>query len=228
VPPCCRRAAAVLPLCCRRAAIVLPPCCCRAVAVLPPCYRNAAAMLPPCCGRAAAVLPSCRCAAELPLCCRRAAMLPRCCYDAAAVLLLCSRGATSWMTAQHIEHPLSSPSGLRQSWRKNIIAAIWHFHQQLWEQRNDILHVNIASSQPIRESPFDVQIDQLYASKLEFAASDRTVLDIPLATRLSQSTQSKKYWLSLVKRYKETTKPHHIGDQLLVKRSKNKILIMAS
>jgi hypothetical protein len=222
LPPCCCRAAAVLPSC--RCAVELPLCCRRAAAVLPPCSRRAAVVLQQCCRHAAAVLLPCylRCYRDA------AAVLLRCCRGAAAVLLLCSRGATSWMTAQHIEHPLSSPSGLRQSWRKNIIAAIWHFHQQLWEQRNDILHVNIASSQPIRESPFDVQIDQLYASKLEFAASDRTVFDIPLATRLSQSTQSKKYWLSLVKRYKETTKPHHIGDQLLVKRSKNKILIMAS
>jgi hypothetical protein len=120
--------------------------------------------------------------------------------------------------SQSLEHPLSLPKALRLTWGKQIVLALWHFHQQMWNHRNEILHKNTEVSIQIRTSPLDATITEMYTRSHEFAAIDRAMFDTPLELRLQHSIQSKKSWLTLIQRYSETTKKRKVGDQLLVTR----------
>ena len=121
-----------------------------------------------------------------------------------------------WLLAQHSEFPKSLLSGLRITWFRTVILSIWKFHITMWSHRNLILHANSESSRAIRESPIDLQIQKLYSIQDTFAATDRVLFTIPLQTRLQTSLRSKKHWLTLVSKYRQTTKARRNDDQLLI------------
>jgi hypothetical protein len=123
--------------------------------------------------------------------------------------------ATSWVLAYSIEHPTATLSQLRNSWLRHIIRAIWTFVDTMWKHRNEVLHSQ-AHNKPIVESAINSQIRYFYDIQDKFAATDRVLFDIPLEARLASSLQSRKHWLTLIKRYQETTQTRQTGQQDLI------------
>jgi hypothetical protein len=124
--------------------------------------------------------------------------------------------SSKWAVAQLQEHPRSTERGIRQHWLRSVIKELWTFHLAMWETRNKKLHENSASSQTIRFSTVDAQINRWYTLQHEFAVSDQRLFDLPLETRLGTSGTSKKHWLILVARYHATTATRQQGQQPLI------------
>jgi hypothetical protein len=85
----------------------------------------------------------------------------------------------------------------------------------MWRYRNQSLHSN-GSNKMVAESTIDAQITHFYYIQEEFAARDRTLFDIPLAVRLTTSLRSRKHWLTIIRRYHETTAERRMGQQNLI------------
>jgi hypothetical protein len=119
----------------------------------------------------------------------------------------------NWLTAQQLEHPNSSITGLRRQWLKPVIKAIWKVSLSQWETRNGILHSNQAQPQTIRDSSIDAKVRTAYFYQDTFAASDQVLFNIPVELRLQKSSRDKRHWLSLVAHYHPTTIARHQGNQ---------------
>ena len=119
-----------------------------------------------------------------------------------------------WIDAYASEFPKVPPHQIRQRWGRQVIRSIWVFGETMWLDRNKALHKN--ESKDIAESAIDARICHLYLSQEEFAAGDRVLFNLPLEARLHTSLNSRKHWLVLIQRYKETTEGRRRGHQDLI------------
>jgi hypothetical protein len=124
--------------------------------------------------------------------------------------------SSTWLQAQHSEHPKSSIIGLRNQWIKPVIQAIWKVSLSHWEARNGTLHSNQAQAQQIRESSIDAKVRTQYTNKAIFATADQVLFNVPLEIHLKKSSRDKRHWLSLVAHYHPTTIARRHGNQPLI------------
>ena len=121
-----------------------------------------------------------------------------------------------WALAFHYEFPSSTLRGLRQTWSRSIITALWQFYTTMWEHRNSVLHAQSELAQMIRDYPIDTKIQHPYSIQDSFTATDRVLFSTSLTDRLSTTRRSKKQWLTIVAKYQTNTKARRIGDQNLL------------
>jgi hypothetical protein len=126
--------------------------------------------------------------------------------------------SSAWIEAQMYENPKSNKMGLQTQWLPSIISQLWKFYLAMWEARNEILHGRDTTNTNIRDSSVDERVRTIYSIQEDFAVSDQVLFDMPLQLRLSTSIQSKKHWLTLVGRYKQTTATRKVGNQPLITR----------
>ncbi len=124
--------------------------------------------------------------------------------------------STTWVEAYRTEHPKTTIMGARNQWLKQIILALWKLSATFWETRNTQLHSTTTATTAICHSAIDSRVRSLYSQQHEFAASDRTLFDTPLAQHLIQPLRSKKHWLTLVARYHPTSSIRKMGNQRLI------------
>ncbi len=121
--------------------------------------------------------------------------------------------STKWTAAYGFEHPHSTPEGIRDTWLKPIIRALWQFQSTMWDLRNQKLHSNDQDSSTITTSSLDSKIRKIYSLQDEFAAADQSLFDTSIEHRLQGSNRAKQHWLTLVAHYHPTTRDRKRGSQ---------------
>ena len=95
-----------------------------------------------------------------------------------------------------------------QTWARRTIHQLWEFGQEMWHDRNRMLHdPKGEDTQAMKSAAVDVAITKLYENVDSYAAEDRQFFDFPLALRLRKRLRSKRRWLALAKtlhRYQPT------------------------
>jgi len=99
---------------------------------------------------------------------------------------------------QERERTTDRPANLvtLSDWTTPLITLLWDQLEAQWTLRNEALHGSIDDEQlQFRHSRLQERATQLYSQKKHLLATDRGLLDKPLATILDLNTPSLEFWV---------------------------------
>jgi hypothetical protein len=111
-----------------------------------------------------------------------------------------------WIDAQTLNTTPKKPNKKQPKLEHKLIGTFINLHRKIWEERNHFIHGETIAEQRLKaRERITLQVAAVYKNPPKLARRYQAITEIPIETRMKQSTQNLQNWIALIKHQQKVT-----------------------